>query len=346
MISNVIITFIHGTWAREASWTKVTSPLAQELRGAFGDIHFEQFLWSGSNSHRARWRAALDLRRHVLICSRKYEAEDHFLIGHSHGSNVALYALRDETVAACVRGVVCLSTPFIHCRRRKLGDLGIPIFLLAFIFIESLLLAGLTFLLSRVSQNVIMLFAFLLTLIVFIASFVLLNLLLVRYFSTPDLSEALRRIEDSFSFPDLAPNSILVVSASGDEAVGALATSHFLSFLLTGFSRAICSLCELQDRYFSRLPFVSRLCFFTTAAAGGLLLPIVLLITVATIPFGFDTALLAIFFELSAENVPRGRVTITQLSGDRTEHLQHGLAYDSPEAFSEMIAWIKTNQCA
>src|SRR2546421_3776899 len=116
---SVIITLIHGTWARDAPWTQATSGLAKALAKVLGSVHFERFAWSGSNSHSARCRAATDLRQHIRDCKGSYPLQDHFLIAHSHGGNVVLYALRDKTAAASVRGVICLSTPFIQCRHRN-----------------------------------------------------------------------------------------------------------------------------------------------------------------------------------------------------------------------------------
>lgn len=56
----VLITLIHGTWARDAPWTQPTSELATALGKSLGDVRFERFSWSGANSHRARCRAAAD----------------------------------------------------------------------------------------------------------------------------------------------------------------------------------------------------------------------------------------------------------------------------------------------
>jgi len=124
-MSDVIITLVHGTWATEASWTQTTSALAKELTEALPTVHFERFIWSGSNSHYSRSSAAIKLRRHIRECTIRYATQDHYIIAHSHGGNVVLYALRDDSTAKCVRGVVCLSTPFINCRKRELGTAGL-----------------------------------------------------------------------------------------------------------------------------------------------------------------------------------------------------------------------------
>jgi Alpha/beta hydrolase family len=121
-----VVTLVHGTWAPEAAWTKTTSPLVEALSRSLGDgVQVEPFQWSGSNSHYARSRAATALRQHIQKCSERYFGANQFVIAHSHGGNVALYALRDPEVQRQVRGTVCLSTPFIYCRRRELGQGGL-----------------------------------------------------------------------------------------------------------------------------------------------------------------------------------------------------------------------------
>jgi hypothetical protein len=48
----------------------------------------------------------------------------HYVIGHSHGALVALYALRDASLAQRIEGVVSLSTPYLVARERELSVLG------------------------------------------------------------------------------------------------------------------------------------------------------------------------------------------------------------------------------
>ena len=48
----------------------------------------------------------------------------HFVIAHSHGGNIALYALRDPAVRERITGVATLATPFLIARERNLGSIG------------------------------------------------------------------------------------------------------------------------------------------------------------------------------------------------------------------------------
>jgi hypothetical protein len=90
---------------------------------AFGDtIECRPFEWSGRNSFAARSQAALELR--TALARQIAEAPDarHVVIAHSHGGNIALYALRDPALARTTDAVVCLSTPFITTYHREFGE--------------------------------------------------------------------------------------------------------------------------------------------------------------------------------------------------------------------------------
>jgi pimeloyl-ACP methyl ester carboxylesterase len=119
---NYVITLVHGTWARNAPWTDESSPLCQTLSAVLPGLKkFAPFPWSGRNSHQGRLDAGRDLERHVRQLIREYPSAKHYIIAHSHGGNVALYALRDEDLQRQIAGVVCLSTPFLSFGERHLG---------------------------------------------------------------------------------------------------------------------------------------------------------------------------------------------------------------------------------
>jgi hypothetical protein len=113
-----IITLIHGTWAREAPWTQEGSRLVHALQVADPETRIKRLAWSGGNSHAARLEAAERLVHHVRDCRKCHPAAKHYVIAHSHGGNVVRYALSLEDVSADLDGAVCLSTPFIVCRRK------------------------------------------------------------------------------------------------------------------------------------------------------------------------------------------------------------------------------------
>ncbi len=220
----MIVTLIHGTWAREAAWTKENSPLREELDKLPGVRLVNRFCWEGYNSHRARLRGADRLKVYLLECATTYPDEEHFIIAHSHAGNLVLYALRDERAAQQVRGMVCLSTPFIICKKRDYGRSELwPIVLLALI--------GFCIAIYRVVGAAVPGLSWMFKLMILpLVSAVL--LFVARRFSLPRAAEIL----ESFRLPKLAADRLLLIRAPGDEASVALATSYFVSFLLTKVS--------------------------------------------------------------------------------------------------------------
>ena len=124
---SVVITLVHGTFARlptrDADWTREGSLLRRKLQAALGDdVVFIPFRWSGMNWPAARYRAAGRLREHFGDTALRYPGRSHYLISHSHGGNVCLYALREaeREGSAVPTGAVCLSTPFIAAQPRPI----------------------------------------------------------------------------------------------------------------------------------------------------------------------------------------------------------------------------------
>jgi hypothetical protein len=114
-----VITLVHGTWSANAPWTQPHSKLCQALMQNLDSSMICPFAWSGKNSVQARKRAAEDLKHHLVALFERQPEADHFVIGHSHGGSVALYAMRDKAICTRLRGVVCLSTPFLIAKRRN-----------------------------------------------------------------------------------------------------------------------------------------------------------------------------------------------------------------------------------
>jgi pimeloyl-ACP methyl ester carboxylesterase len=123
MQNKVVVIFIHGTFARQAQWcNSENSPIRSALTTALGDrMAFRVFEWSGKNSHRARIKAGNELAKfheQILVTFPKSKI---FWIAHSHGGNVALYALND-ILQDQPTGIVTLATPYIQCEPREIGN--------------------------------------------------------------------------------------------------------------------------------------------------------------------------------------------------------------------------------
>lgn len=124
---------VHGTWAhgkwRALLWrfipehrrpTEIAWPdLAAKLK-TLGRV--EHFVWSGKNSHKARTGAGQDLAKRIKKILGDHRDEQLCIVSHSHGGNVALYALDalSEELRKRVNGLVCLATPFLHFRPQQL----------------------------------------------------------------------------------------------------------------------------------------------------------------------------------------------------------------------------------
>lgn len=110
-----IVILIHGTFASGAAWVR-SGPFVDHA-AALPATAVYAFRWTGANSHRARLSAGRDLAREIKRLADS-GATIH-LLGHSHGGNVALYALRDHEAAKSISSLGFLGTPFIQ---RERGD--------------------------------------------------------------------------------------------------------------------------------------------------------------------------------------------------------------------------------
>jgi hypothetical protein len=143
-----VITLVHGTWAGH-TWvhkkkTKKSGPrsasrllkrielsgkehllppqtedLYDALKRRAPNAHIYRFCWSGGNSNTKRLKAADELRAYLHKLIAKYPEAHHFVVSHSHGGTVSLYAMKDQSLARKITGIISLATPFLHFNRRK-----------------------------------------------------------------------------------------------------------------------------------------------------------------------------------------------------------------------------------
>ena len=92
----IVVTLVHGTFAKGAPWTKDGSILRRKIAAELGslekDVIFDVFEWSGRNTHKARVKAGYRLADHIRELKKHYPIAQHFVVAHSHGGNVALLA--------------------------------------------------------------------------------------------------------------------------------------------------------------------------------------------------------------------------------------------------------------
>jgi pimeloyl-ACP methyl ester carboxylesterase len=117
------ILMVHGTFAREAAWTREGSSMYAALSRRFPEARLERFQWSGANSVFERGDASKALLND--LGSRLNNGQRVYVVAHSHGGNVALNAITHlepseiDQVALC-----CLATPFFEARKRQTERLG------------------------------------------------------------------------------------------------------------------------------------------------------------------------------------------------------------------------------
>ena len=114
-----LVLLIHGTYAANAKWPTEGSNFRAWLKQSLidcgaGQVRFEAFSWSGGNSDLDRVAASESLRTKLADLRAKYPEFACFLVGHSHGGNVALHALsHSDQDRFWIAGVVTLATPFL-----------------------------------------------------------------------------------------------------------------------------------------------------------------------------------------------------------------------------------------
>jgi hypothetical protein len=125
-----VITLVHGNRPKANGRLASGSLLRRELENQLcsagpaeaghhdPNVTFREFAWPGTNTHAARSEAGDRLARFIRDGHEQHAEARHFIVAHSHGGNVALYAMRDPGARKIVNGIVTLGTPFIHARRR------------------------------------------------------------------------------------------------------------------------------------------------------------------------------------------------------------------------------------
>ena len=217
----VVITTVHGTFAKRAAWAQPESRLNQYLAAHLGDaVRIAPFAWSARNSFEARDAAANELREHFESIERNDPETYQFVLAHSHGGNVALFAAANAKLSKPIGGIVCLSTPFLQSWPR---DLGLPRILTAAAGIV-LLLANLIYFLLRdyVDRSALWIS---LTVIAMPTIYVVQKV-------------AARLVKDDkprWVLPKVDPLRVLILRAAGDEASAALGAATLASNLVAKF---------------------------------------------------------------------------------------------------------------
>src|SRR5688500_10186500 len=214
---HVVVTLVHGTFARRADWTLPSSRTCRSISAAAaGQVRFEQFLWSGWNAVTLRKRGVERLTLHLTDVLARWPDARHFVIGHSHGGNIAFQAMRDAAVESRIAGVVCLSTPFLCAAPRNLGPVGpiaiwwFPVVVALFCLVPAVELLPAEF--ESAAGGVALILA-----------------VGAGFFISPRVARFAGTVADSLHYPNVPPNQVLIVRSFGDEASAALGAESMLT---------------------------------------------------------------------------------------------------------------------
>lgn len=230
-----IVTLVHGTFANQAAWTNSDSKLSKYLLHKLPQgTTLKRFQWSGRNSHFARYIASQQLRDEIIKLRRSCPNSPHFILAHSHGGNIAMYACSDAFIEEMVSGIVCLATPFLNVRERELGP---GLLIAAGSLLGVVLGVSLQAIAPHASEWTGRLVAGLVAVPV---------VLLLMYVSHRWLAAA-RRLVAEMSVPTFTNTEMLVIRLAGDEASAILGTIQFTCSLVgRGFSFALDGIARLS----------------------------------------------------------------------------------------------------
>lgn len=129
-----VVVLVHGTFAREAEWIREDGEFARQIgaRLPAGTPIFA-FQWTGLNTNDARHQAGDELGAFIRRCAAQHPGRTIRIVSHSHGGNVALYALKDPEARPLVSALVFLGVPFLEAWPRNVARI-------AFVFVFAIAL--------------------------------------------------------------------------------------------------------------------------------------------------------------------------------------------------------------
>ena len=349
----VIVTLVHGTFQRGATWVSKDSEFSEALRRTIPfPVEVQAFRWSGKNSHAARIAAAEQLREHVLRLRRMHPESSQVCIGHSHGGSLLYYALSDAEFETALQGYAFLSTPFLHFQNRNFGHLDATEFFIAglavfFVSIPSYVFAlwngwSLT---ALTGPNPTLIAALLVIPFAVATRF-------YRHFAD-------RRRRAARDFIAGLPKSLCTLEKSlflrtpADEASNILGIIYTVPLLQVHAQLRMERYLERLDANRQRASLgslrnpVDLLVVAVIVSATALWSALCSLICVITFSFfGWDIAIHSFFLQVTPEVTPPGTWSVTQLNnltGNKPSEVTHTFAHSSyahPEAAKLIGRWI------
>lgn len=347
--NTVFITSVHGTFAPFAAWASPDSDFTRELIAGIHEssrildkpsptVVVFRFVWSSLNGLRARRQAAQKLQKKLTENLKQFPFAQHFIIAHSHGGNIAMYALRDQKLASRISGIVCMATPFLQVRFR---DPNSGIFAIHCAIIVSLAWMGISVwpdLPAMVKVGMAIL---------------LIPLTLNLFFTTWQRAACywMREME----LPVLRKDQVLILTVAGDEAAEGLKTAR-LAFDLLCRIFVIIGLADkflrnkLGRAYFPRsrvypLGIVIAVFLLTWPSQDAALVAIITVYLASFVATG-GWSLPHLPLDIQAEQTIAGYASTalnpqTRRNEANPLSLQHSKIYDHPEAVRIITEWIR-----
>lgn len=362
-------TCIHGTFNANANWiTQDEQQYPDGFRARLArlfddDVEFDAPPPWGANSWRRKWtdltnaarlRGAENLQAHILEQAAESEDDQHFLLAHSHGGNVALYALQNPEIQKRIDGVICMATPFLFPRRRPLS-VGILLLSLAIV------VAGFYQFAPRLAQMSDGWLGWATSSALFIVAIVVPAFLIwivisQRYKRTHNAKLDFEQHIDRLSYAD--PNKpILLIRASGDEASGLLRSMQFFNWIAGKAMRlsgqqivvllgiALTLLVSSQYSEFAVIP-TSLIGAFGAALVFTALVIVVMLmvLTISRIGVGLDAWKWVGEIETMVEDGPPGiKSELVVLKPKQPKKgLSHTKIYTEQETTEAISAWCRS----
>lgn len=189
-----------------------------------------RFEWSGRNSVSARAKAAEQLAQELETLASIPDSKL-VIIGHSHGGNVALSALKASGaghVGDKIAGIVCLSTPFLLLRRRRDSFAFNCAAFWCFVVMTLALMAAV----SRVAAvDPLSIVGVLLAICAGV----------VIYVGKRMLERSAHGLAGKLALPRIPEGKLLIVRAPDDEASGVMISFQFLGRAIEGATAGLAS---------------------------------------------------------------------------------------------------------
>ena len=368
-----VLTLVHGTFAPNAAWTQEHSEFYRALQQQLGGqtVH-RRIVWRGflgscaNNGHDYRIAGGATLAEALRASFREFPDAEHWVIAHSHGGNVAFYALRDQEVARRLDGIVSMATPFIHCKRRTYSESVIKLWPFVLLVVSTVLLVPLF---SALSTYVLGLSGNTTTIFVVVGSLLCLIPVITLYFRRKHLPAKLSARQNATSEKLILPvptrQRVLCLSILGDEARGLLkgmymiaAWPHWLwneliyvPFMLVIFVSALI----FGDTFLSSMSGKTRLArlrgAFDAALGWGMLIGYAHLFVMALLPkltralgigFGQESLVDNLLVDIRSEDIPGGVSGLIhkQFPIVPGSSLMHSRLYQNPEVISDIARFI------